>query len=87
MQSSFTLAVLVAVLALTSPAAAAAAPSALWLAGQGGGASSSAQAAEQAKRQTGGKVLSVRETSGGWEVKVLTASGEVLSVFIPGSGR
>jgi hypothetical protein len=57
------------------------------LAGQGGGAASPAQAAEQVRRQTGGKVLSVRERDGGYEVKVLTASGEVRSVFIPASRR
>jgi hypothetical protein len=57
------------------------------LAGQGGGATSAAQAAEQVRRQTGGKVLSVREKGGGYEVKVLTPSGEVRSVFIPASGR
>ena len=85
MQSSAKFAVLLAVVALIGPAAAA--PPVPWLAGQGGGASSSAQAAEQAKRQTGGKVLSVRETDGGWEIKVLTASGEVLSVFIPDNER
>jgi len=56
------------------------------LAGRGGGASSAAEAAEEARRQTGGKVLSVRETSGGYQVKVLTPSGEVRMVFIPGSG-
>ncbi|MBV5275817.1 MAG: hypothetical protein JZU52_19995 [Lamprocystis purpurea] len=56
------------------------------LVGRGGGASSAAEAAEAARRQTGGKVLSVRETSGGYEVKVLTPSGEVRMVFISGSG-
>jgi len=55
------------------------------LAGRGG-AASAAEAAEAARRQTGGKVLSVRQTSGGYEVKVLTQSGEVRMVFIPGSG-
>jgi len=39
------------------------------------------------RRQTGGRVLSVREQNGGYEVKVLTPSGEVRSVFIPASGR
>jgi hypothetical protein len=58
----------------------------LLLVGRGGGASSAAEAAEAARRQTGGKVLSVRETSGGYQVKVLTPSGEVRMVFIPGSG-
>jgi hypothetical protein len=32
-------------------------------------------------------VLSVKEKGGGWEVKVLTPSGEVRSVFIPGDRR
>ncbi len=57
------------------------------LAGQGGGAASAAQAAEQARRQTGGRVLSVQEKGGGYQVKVLTPSGEVRSVFIPSGGR
>jgi hypothetical protein len=57
------------------------------LAGEGGGAASAAQAAEQARRQTGGRVLSVQERGGGWEVKVLTPSGEVRSVFIPAGGH
>jgi hypothetical protein len=81
MQPSVLFAVLLAVMALTGPAAARAAPP--LLADQGGGASSSAQAAEKARRQTGGKVLSVQKTDDGWEVKVLTSSGEVRSVFIP----
>ena len=59
----------------------------LQLAGQGGGAGSAAQAADQARRQTGGRVLSVQEKGGGYEVKVLTPSGEVRSVFIPASMR
>jgi hypothetical protein len=53
-----------------------------WLAGEGGSAESAAQAAEQAHRETGGRVLSVQERDGGWEVKVLTPSGEIRSVFI-----
>ena len=87
MPSSAILTVLLAVVALIGPAAYAAAPPVLWFAGQDDAASSPAQAAELAKRQTGGKVLSVRETDGGWEVKVLTASGEVQSVFIPVNER
>ena len=74
--------------ALAGTASASAAPRrGLQLAGQGGGAASAAQAADQARRQTGGRVLSVREKAGGYEVKVLTPSGEVRSVFIPASGR
>ena len=87
MQPSAIFVVFLAVVALTGPATARAAPPRPSLAEQGGGASSSAQAAEQARRQTGGKVLSVQETDGGWEVKVLTASGEVRSVFIPAGER
>ena len=79
--------VLLALVALAGPAATIAVPPGMQLAGQGGGAASAAQAAEQVRRQTGGKVLSVRERNGGYEVKVLTPSGEVRSVFIPASGR
>lgn len=79
--------VLIALVALAGTAATIAAPPGMRLAGQGGGAGSAAQAAEQVRRQTGGKVLSVRERNGGYEVKVLTPSGEVRSVFIPASGR
>jgi hypothetical protein len=79
--------VLIALVALAGPGSALAAPPGMRLAGQGGGAASAAQAAEQVRRQTGGKVLSVREKGGGYEVKVLTPSGEVRSVFIPASGR
>jgi hypothetical protein len=52
-----------------------------------GGGMSSSQAAEIAQRQTGGRVLSVKESSGGYRVKVLTPSGEVRDVFVPGGGR
>jgi hypothetical protein len=80
--------ILLAVVALAAPATTVAAPlGAMQVAGQGGGAASAAQAAEQARRQTGGRVLSVQEKGGGYEVKVLTPSGEVRSVFIPASGR
>lgn len=79
--------VLIALVALAGTAVTIAAPPGRQLAGQGGGAGSAAQAAEQVRRQTGGKVLSVRERNGGYEVKVLTPSGEVRSVFIPASGR
>lgn len=56
------------------------------LAGRGGGASTSAEAAEQARRRTGGKVLSVSKSRGGYQVKVLTPKGEIRVVHIPGSG-
>ncbi len=79
--------VLLALVALAGADANGADPPGMGLAGQGGGAASPAQAAEQVRRQTGGKVLSVREQNGGYEVKVLTPSGEVRSVFIPASGR
>lgn len=79
--------VLIALVALAGTAATIAVPPGMRLTGQGGGAGSAAQAAEQVRRQTGGKVLSVRERNGGYEVKVLTPSGEVRSVFIPASGR
>ncbi len=79
--------VLLALVALAGSGAASAAAPGIGLAGQGGGAASAAQAAEQVRRQTGGKVLSVREKGGGYEVKVLTPSGEVRGVFIPASGR
>ncbi len=79
--------VLLTLVALAGPGSTFAASLGLGLAGQGGGAASAAQAAEQVRRQTGGKVLSVREKGGGYEVKVLTPSGEVRSVFIPASGR
>lgn len=56
------------------------------LAGGGGGAASPSEAADEARRRTGGQVLSVRKSGGGYEVKVLTPSGEVRMVFIPASG-
>lgn len=48
---------------------------------------SAAQAAEIARRQTGGRVLSVKESRDGFQVKVLTQSGDVRYVFVPASGR
>jgi hypothetical protein len=42
------------------------------------------RAAETVRRQTGGRVLDVRESGGGYRVKVLTPSGEVRSVTVPG---
>jgi hypothetical protein len=63
------------------------APSALpLLAGRSGGAASPSEAADEARRRTGGQVLSVRQSRGGYEVKVLTPSGEVRIVFVPASG-
>jgi uncharacterized membrane protein YkoI len=44
------------------------------------------QAVEIARRQTGGRVLAVRESRDGYQVKVLTPKGEVRYVFVP-SGR
>jgi hypothetical protein len=52
----------------------------------GGGAASPGEAAEQARRQTGGRVLSVVRAGGGYQVKVLTPRGEVRLVFIPARG-
>jgi hypothetical protein len=43
------------------------------------------QAGEIARRQTnGGRVLAVSPDKGGYRVKVLTPSGDVRSVFVPG---
>ncbi len=52
----------------------------------GGGAASPGEAAEQARRQTGGRVLSVVRAGGGYQVKILTPTGEVRLVFIPARG-
>jgi hypothetical protein len=60
-------------------------PGSTVLAGSGG-ASSPSEAADEARRRTGGQVLAVRQSRGGYEVKVLTPNGEVRMVFIPGSG-
>lgn len=56
------------------------------LVASGGGAASPSEAAEQARRQTGGRVLSVERAGGGYQVKVLTPRGEVRLVFIPARG-
>lgn len=45
---------------------------------------SSAQAAEIARKKTGGRVLTVKPASKGYRVKVLTPSGEVRYVKVPG---
>jgi hypothetical protein len=50
----------------------------------GGGQVSAGQAAEIARRQTGGQVLSVERGSNGYRVKVLTPSGEIRYVTVPG---
>lgn len=41
------------------------------------------QAGEIARQQTGGRVLAVKPTDGGYQVKVLTPGGEVRYVFVP----
>jgi hypothetical protein len=89
MQPSAIVPLALALAALCVPAGVIAAPDpapTLILAGRGGGAASPAEAAAEAQRQTGGKVLAVRQTAGGYEVKVLTPSGQVRLVFIPGAG-
>ena len=48
------------------------------------GGVTAAQAAAKARRQTGGRVLAVQQQGGGYRVKVLTGSGEVRAVKIPG---
>ncbi len=53
----------------------------------GRGQMTAAQAADVARRQTGGRVLAVQSANGGYRVKVLTGAGEVRQVFVPGSGR
>ncbi|RKT45787.1 PepSY domain-containing protein [Thiocapsa rosea] len=46
---------------------------------------SPSQAEQEARRQTGGgRVLSVKPSDGGYQVKVLTPSGEVKYVFVSG---
>jgi hypothetical protein len=45
---------------------------------------SSAQAAEVARKRSGGRVLSVKPAPGGYRVKVLTPAGEVRNVQIRG---
>lgn len=55
--------------------------------GKEGAGMTTSQAAESARRQTGGRVLSVQDGAGGYRVKVLTPSGEVRDVFVPSGGR
>jgi len=45
------------------------------------------QAARVARDRTGGRVLSVRPTAGGFRVKVLTPDGEVRYVPVGAGGR
>jgi len=45
---------------------------------------SSAQAAQIARKKTGGRVLAVKPASKGYRVKVLTPGGEVRYVKVPG---
>lgn len=47
------------------------------------GARDAREAAEQVRRQTKGRVLSVKEDGRGYQVKVLTPAGEVRSVRVP----
>jgi hypothetical protein len=44
---------------------------------------SAAEAADQAREQTGGRVLRVREGPKGHQVKVLTPTGEVREILVP----
>jgi hypothetical protein len=48
---------------------------------------SAAQAADIARRQTGGRVLAVKRAKDGFRVKVLTPKGEVRYVPVRGAGR
>jgi hypothetical protein len=52
-------------------------------AGTGGGRMSPSRAGEIARQQTGGRVLAVKPADGGYQVKVLTPSGQVVYVFVP----
>jgi hypothetical protein len=54
--------------------------------GRGGDQISPSQAAQIARRQTGGRVLSVEGGRNGYRVKVLTPSGEIRYVSVP-AGR
>ena len=57
--------------------------SAVWAPPSQAQASSAAEAGEIARRQTGGRVLAVKPTDGGFQVKVLTPDGQVRYVFVP----
>ena len=51
----------------------------------GQGQMTPSQAEQAARRQTGGgRVLSVKPSDGGYQVKVLTPSGEVKYIFVSG---
>jgi hypothetical protein len=54
-----------------------------WLAPSFAGARSAAEASEIARNQTGGRVLAVKSTDRGFQVKVLTPDGKVRHVFVP----
>lgn len=49
--------------------------------------SSAGRAAESARRQSGGRVLSVKPGDSGYRVRVLTPSGEVRHIVVPGRDR
>ncbi len=55
--------------------------------GGAGSGISAGQAAEAARRQTGGRVLAVKPSGGGYQVRVLTADGAVKQIFVPGGRR
>ncbi|MBK1723452.1 PepSY domain-containing protein [Thiocystis violacea] len=59
--------------------------SAAWVTPSQGAATTAAAAGEIAQRQTGGRVLAVKPTDGGFQVKVLTPDGKVRYVFVPSS--
>ncbi len=54
-----------------------------WAGPARGGQVTPDQAGEIAQRQTGGRVLAVKQTDGGYQVKVLTPDGKVSYVFVP----
>ncbi|MBK1701402.1 PepSY domain-containing protein [Thiococcus pfennigii] len=48
---------------------------------------SAGEAADAARRKTGGRVLSVKPDRDGYQVRMLTPEGEVRHVFVPGQRR
>ena len=54
-----------------------------WLAPSYAGARSAGEASEIARKQTGGRVLAVKSTDRGFQVKVLTPDGKVRQIFVP----
>jgi len=54
-----------------------------WLAPSYAGARSAGEASEIARKQTGGRVLAVKSTDRGSQVKVLTPDGKVRQIFVP----